>query len=124
MAVDDDPGIRLLLPKNEIQRLAHRLQIIGRQSLIAIGRHEAGGDVQRVALVERQIERAAEQLHHLAARLRASGFQKAQMPRRNIGIARQFDLGEAANIAPMLQQAAEMSGSGIVRGQVLGAHGS
>jgi hypothetical protein len=45
------------------------------------------------------------------------------MPGRNVCIARQFDLGEAANISPMLQQAAEMSYRGIWRDQVLGAHG-
>jgi hypothetical protein len=37
------------------------------------------------------------------------------MPRRNIGIARQFELGQAANVPPMLQQAAELSGDDAVR---------
>ena len=96
-AVDDNARIRLLLPQDEIQRLPHRLQIVGRQSLVAIGRHEAGRDMQGISLLERQIERAAEQLHHLAARLRAAGFQKAQMLGGHIGIDRQFDLGKAAH---------------------------
>jgi hypothetical protein len=37
------------------------------------------------------------------------------MPGRDICIACQFDLGEAANISPMLQQAAEMSYRSILR---------
>jgi len=63
--------------------------------------------MQRVPLLERQIERTAEQLHHLAARLRPPGFQKTQMFGGDICINRQFDLGQAAHISPVLQQAAE-----------------
>jgi hypothetical protein len=113
--VDHDPRIGFLLPENEIQRLPHRLQIFGRQPLVAIGRHEAGRDMQCIPLLERQVERAAEQLHHLAARLRPAGFQKAQMPGGDICIDRQFDLGQPANAAPMLQQPAELSGRDFVR---------
>jgi hypothetical protein len=57
--------------------------------------------MQGIAFVQRQVERGAEQLHHLAARLRASGFQKAYVSGRDICISSQFDLGEAANVAPM-----------------------
>ena len=121
-AVDDNPRIRLLLPQHEIQRLPHRLQIIGGQSLVAIGRHEACRDMQGVSFFERQIERAAEQLHHLAARLRAAGFQKAQMPGGDIGIHRQVDLGKAAHLSPVLQQAAEMPGRGNLRVLVWRVH--
>ena len=121
--VDDDAGIRLLLPQDKIQRLAHRLQIPGRQSLVAIGRHEACGDVQGVALLQRQVERAAEQLHHFAARLRAAGFQKADVPSRYVGIARKLDLGKSANVAPVFQQGAEMSAGSIMRDRILNAHG-
>jgi hypothetical protein len=99
------------------------LQILGRQPLVAIGRHEAGRNMQGVALLQRQVERAAKQLHHLAARLRAAGFQKTNMPGGYVRVARQFDLGEAADVAPVLQQAAEMSGGDIIRDQVLSAHG-
>jgi hypothetical protein len=123
MSIDDDPGVRLLLPKNEIERLAHMLQIISRQAPIAIRRHEACCHVQRIALLKRQIERTSKQLHHLAARLRASGFQKTQMPGRDICIACQFDLGEAANISPMLQQAAKVSGGDVVQDRILDGHG-
>jgi len=35
MPIDDDSGIRLLLPQNEIQRLADVLQIVGRQTAVA-----------------------------------------------------------------------------------------
>ena len=115
MAVDHDPRIRLLLPENEIQRLPHRLQIFGGQPLVAVGRHEACRDVQRVPLLERQIERTAEQLHHLAARLRPAGFQKTKMPGGHIGVGRQFDLGQPAHTSPMLQQAAEMPSRHMLR---------
>ena len=62
-----------------------------------------------------EVLRAAEQLHHLAARLRPAGFQKAQMLGGNIGIDRQFDLGKAAHLSPVLQQAAEMPGRDNLR---------
>jgi hypothetical protein len=55
--------------------------------------------------------------------LRATGFQKTQMPGRDICIACQFDLGEAANISPMLQQAAKVSGGGVVQDRILDGHG-
>jgi hypothetical protein len=123
MSVDDDPGVWLLLPKNEIERLAHMLQIISRQALIAIRWHETCCYVQRIALLKRQIERTSKQLHHLATRLRASGFKKTEMPGRDICIACQFDLGKAANISPMPQQAAEVSGGDVVQNRILDGHG-
>jgi hypothetical protein len=45
------------------------------------------------------------------------------MPGRDICIACQFDLGEAANISPMLQQAAKVSGGDVVRKRILDGHG-
>ena len=77
MSIDDDSGIWLLLSKNKIQRLAYMLQIIGSQSLIAVGRHKACRNMQCVPLLKRQVERSSKQLHHIAARLRAAGFQEA-----------------------------------------------
>jgi hypothetical protein len=71
--------------------------------------------MQRVPLLERQIERTAEQLHHLAARLRPPGFQKTQMFGGDVCINRQFDLGKAAHVSPVLQQAAEMPGRDNLR---------
>src|SRR5437667_118551 len=54
-SINDNSGIRLLLSKNEIQRLANVLQIVGRQPPIAIGRHKARCDVQGIPLLKRQI---------------------------------------------------------------------
>jgi hypothetical protein len=45
------------------------------------------------------------------------------MPGRDICIACQFDLGEAANISPMLQQAAKVSGGDVVQDRILDGHG-
>ena len=109
MAIDDNGGIGLLLRQHEIQGLANIGHIFGRLFAVAIGRHETGRDVQDIALLKRQIERHAEQLHHLAAWLRTAGFKKAQMPGRDICLACQFKLAEPALLPPMPEQMAELA---------------
>ncbi len=110
MAIDDNGGIGLLLAQHEIQGLANIGYIFGRLFAVAIGRHEAGGHVQDIALLKWQIERHAEQLHHLAAWLRTAGFKKTQMPGRDICLTCQFKLAEPALLPPMPEQVAELAG--------------
>src|SRR5439155_10057 len=69
-AIEDERRKRLLLAEDVFERAAHGLEIGRAERPIAVRRRVAGGDEQRVALAERDVEHAGQQLHHLAARLR------------------------------------------------------
>src|SRR5205814_900324 len=75
LAVDDQRGIRLLLTQHELQGAPYRFELRRGQRTLAVGRRVAGADEQGVAIAERHVEHAGEQLHHLAARLGAAGFE-------------------------------------------------
>jgi len=94
MPIDDNPGVWLLLPKNEIERPAHMLENYPPPNLIAVRRHEPAATCSRIALLKRQIDRTSKQLHHLGdSGCRASRFpEEHRCPGRALA-SLPFDLG-------------------------------
>jgi hypothetical protein len=70
----------------------------------------AGADQQRVAVAERDVEHAGEQLHHLAAQLGAAGLQEAQMAGGDPGLGGQRQLAHAPRGSPSSEDGAERGG--------------
>ena len=62
---------------------------------------------QHVALAQRNAKLLGELQQHLAAGLRASGFQEAQVPRGDFGLAGEIELAHAAALAPVAQKIAD-----------------
>jgi hypothetical protein len=92
------------------------LQLRVAQGVLLEHRREACGDQQRVALAQRHVEQLGQMQHHLAARLRAAGFEKAQVLRGNLGFDGEVELAHAPPLPPFAQQMAD--GSRCGEGQV------
>ncbi len=120
MTVDDDSGKRLLLAQHEIERASDRLGLQPGQPFLAEHRREPGRRQHRIAVPQRQVQRAGEHQHHLAAGPGSAGFQKAEMALGDTGIQREVELAESATSAPLLQHGA-VSGRG--RGAIDGRDG-
>ena len=85
----------------------NRLELRRTERPVAVQRGVPGADEQRIAFPERDVEHAGQQLHHLAARLRAAGFEEAQMTRRDAGLGRQRQLALVPAVTPLFQQPSE-----------------
>ena len=94
--VDRERRIGPLRLQHQIDGAARRRQRRIIKRALRKDRRIAGGDQQHVALAHRNIELLGEMQHHLAARLRAPGLDEAQVPRRNLGLARQAGAGSGA----------------------------
>jgi hypothetical protein len=77
--VDDERRIRFLLFQYELQRASNLLKLRGVDLTVRVFRGETGGKEQVVLIGERNIERVAKQLNHIAARLGTACLQKAQV---------------------------------------------
>jgi hypothetical protein len=65
------------------------------------------GEQQRVALAQRHVEHAGQELDHRATRLRAAGLEKAEMAGGDAGFDRQRELTVTAGNSPVTQQTAK-----------------
>ena len=76
---------------------------------IALAPHrcKASGEHQGILLAQRHIEHHAQAQHHVAARLGAAGFKKAQVALRYLRRSAQCELRVAAMLAPPFQACAE-----------------
>jgi len=63
-------------------------------------RRIARRDREHVAFAHRHLELLGKVQQHVAARLRAPGFDEAQMPRGDAGVAGELELAQAPALAP------------------------
>ena len=107
MAIDRERRIRFVAGKHLIDRVTRDLQrgIVER----TFGKHRrvAGGVQQHIAVAQRHVESLGEVQHHVAARSRAPGLQKAEMARGDFRVQRQIELAQAATLPPFAQQIAD-----------------
>ena len=107
VSIEHHRGKRLLLTQHESERLLH-LGHLGRvQPRLAIDRRIAGRGEQVVATAQGYLEHSGQEQNHLAARLRAAGLEKAQVPRRDLRLERQAELAHPPPLAPLLEEAAD-----------------
>ena len=101
MAIDGEGGIWLLRFQHEMDGPAHVVEDGIFQRTLRKHRRIAGGDQQYIAFPLRHFQLLGEVQDHLAAGLRAPGFEKAQVARRDFGFAGQIELAEAAALPPL-----------------------
>jgi hypothetical protein len=89
-AIEDESGIRFLLPQREFQRPTNMRQLRRTERSLAVDRRVTGADEQRVSLGQWHVEPAGKQLHHFPAWLRPAGLEKTQVPGRDAGFHRQL----------------------------------
>ena len=109
LAVDHDRRQGFLLLQDEIEGVAHVLEVDGGPSLVAERRNKSRRQVKFVLRLQRQIERRAQDLDHVPAGLRASVFQEAQMAAA-ARLAGEVELAEAAGETPVPEQASRNPG--------------
>ena len=110
VTIDCKRGVRLMTLEYEVDRFACGLQ----RRIVERARCKHGcetcGDQQLVALAQRHIEQFSESHDHVAARLRASCLDEAQVTRRDFGFCREVELTHASSLAPFAQQLADGAG--------------
>jgi hypothetical protein len=67
---------------------------------LGLGRREACGNEQAVALARRDSKVIGEAQQHAPARPRPAGLDEAEVPRRYLGVEREIELAQAAAAAP------------------------
>jgi len=105
--VDDDRGIGLLPLEDELERAADVLELGRFEVALAVRRSVAGGQEHGVALAERDVEHAGEELDHLAAGVRAPGLEEGQVAGRDLGLDREHELAHPAGQPPVPEQGSE-----------------
>ena len=107
LPVGDDGGKRLVPPQQQIDRALGVGDFRRRQIALAILPGEAAGFQQRVAVAQRQAERAAScsRMSRLPDRL--AGLDMAQMLDRDAGLEGEIGLAHGAAIAPAAQEVAD-----------------
>jgi hypothetical protein len=106
-AVDDDRGVGFVVREQQLERSARGMHVHGFEAARRVDRREARRHEQAVALAQRQVERARELEHHLAARQRATRLEEAQVALRDVGLDGELELREPARAARAAQQLAE-----------------
>ena len=101
--------MRLVARQHLIDRLARCAQCGIAERAFREHRRVARGLQQDIPVTQRHLELLGQVQHHLAARLRAAGFQKAEMSRGDFRFERQLELTHAATLAPFAQQVADRS---------------
>jgi hypothetical protein len=109
--------------EHEFDCVTRRLQRRIAQRVLFEHRREASSDEQRIALAQRHVEQLREMQHHFAAGVRAAGFQKTQVLRRNLRFDCEVQLAHAPALPPFAQQIADRtcSGDGSMHAHVHGA---
>ena len=107
--VDHEGRIGLLLRQHEVERRIDLRKLRRAEHAFAPHRRETRRKQQRILLAQRHVEHRRKAQHHVAARLRARGFEEAQMPLRDLGSAGEIELRQGAMLAPPLQARGEPS---------------
>src|SRR5581483_459710 len=106
VAVNRECRVRLVSRKHQINGPARGGERGVFEWALGEGRRVPGGEQQGVALTQWHVELLGQTQYHLAARLRAACFEKAQVPRRNLGLTRQVELAQSPPLAPLAQKIA------------------
>src|SRR4051812_24792956 len=112
MAVDRQRRIRFVRGQNEIDSLACSAERWVVERPLRKHRRVSRGNQQRVAFTQRTLEPLGKTQNHLPARQRSAGFDKTQMPGRDLGTAGERELTEAPPLPPFAQMPANPSGCG------------
>ncbi len=94
VAIEDDRAVRLVAVEDELQDAADVAHLVGGERRLAVDVRVAAGLEQPVPLAQRHVERFGEDQQRLTARLRAPGFDEADMPGREPGAHREIELAE------------------------------
>jgi hypothetical protein len=105
--IDHDRAERFLLRQHRIDRAPQLAQLGRGQRGGAKHRGVAGRGQQRVVLAQRDLERAGQREHQVAARRGAAGLDEGQVPRRDPGPRGQRLLAHAARLPPRPQRCSE-----------------
>ena len=114
MPVERESGIRFLPLQHQIDGGARRGQRRMLERTLGKDRSIARRHQQQVAFAHRDIELLGEVQQHVAARLRAASFDKAQVPGGNAGVAGEVELAEAAALPPLSYEPADRGARGAI----------
>ena len=114
MPVERESGIRFLPLQHQIDGGARRGERRMLERTLGKDRGIARRHQQHVAFAHRDIELLGEVQQHVAARLRAAGFDEAQMPGGNAGVAGEVELAEAAALPPLPYEPADRGARGAI----------
>ena len=104
--VGDDGGKRLVALQQEVDRALGVGHFWCGQFALAVLPRKAARFEQRVAVAQRQVERAGELQENVAAADGLAGLDKAQMLDRNPGLESKISLAHGAAVAPAAQEIA------------------
>ena len=102
--VDDQRRVRLVCLQQPAERLAQRSHHLAVEGLLQVGRSEAAGEQQAVALGDRQVEVLGEVDEELATRARAARLDEAEVLGGEVRVQRQLHLREPPLGAPEADQ--------------------
>jgi hypothetical protein len=108
--VDDQGRVRLVRLEQPLERLPKRLHHLPVVRQLQIGRREAPGEQQSIALGHRQMQVLGQVDEELATRAGPAGLDEAQMLGRDVRVQGQRELAEAASRAPEADQLARGPG--------------
>src|SRR4029453_18553973 len=111
MPIDRKRRKRPMRVERHVDRLTDRFERRVLETALGKDRRETGCDQQHVAIAHRYRQLLGEVQHHLAARLRASGFEKTEVSRGNVGGAREIELTQSTTLTPLAQVLADRSGA-------------
>jgi hypothetical protein len=106
--VDGESRVGVLCAKDEVDGGARDAERGIVERALAVHRRIPGRHQQRVAFAQRDRKLLGEVQEHVPARGRASRFEEAQMPLRNLGLTGEIELAQAAAPAPLTQQNSDM----------------
>jgi hypothetical protein len=103
MTIYRERRVRLMTSQQQIDHLSRCIKLWILQRRRFEYRRIARGNQQRITLTQGNFQLSGEPKHHFAARQRTPRLQKAQMPRRNLGVTGKVELAQAATFAPVAQ---------------------
>ena len=103
------PGARLVAREHVVDRLPRGLQCGIAERAFGKHRRIARRLQQHIAVTQRNIELLGQMEHHVAARLRPPGFQKAEVARGDFGLGCEVELAQVPALPPLAQQVAHRS---------------
>lgn len=107
MPIDGERRIRLVPREHQIDGLASILQRGVGKLAFGKDRGEPRRDQENVAFAQGHIKLRGEVENHLAAWLRAAGFEKAQVARGDFRVTGEIELAQAAALAPFAEKTAD-----------------
>ena len=93
--------------QDQLHRAANGLHRGGVERAFGIERGVTGGEQQRIALAQWDVELFGQPQHHVAAGTGASTFDEAEMALGNFGVECEVELAAPALLPPRAQQGAD-----------------